>query len=343
MSSDSAPETPPITFGEIFSRFRGWVAAQPLAAVLLAGCLGTLIYFYGFYEVFGRHVISVAQWSWEAWNPENNQEHAPVILPVAIFLIWYHRKELQQAKKQPSALGLAFVIAGVLAFVIGAWMLQPRLCIIALPLLIYGAVRYCWGAEVGRVFIFPCLFLLFMVPIGGVLQGTVTLQLLVSQAVKILSAIVGVEIQTEGTAIRALDGSFDFEIAEGCSGIRSLMAMTTLAALYVHFTQREIWKQLVIFAGSILFALIGNVGRVFTIILVARFISPKLAANAYHDHSAFIFFPIAVASMVAFSRLLNYERKPAPKDLELPPPGSPSPTSNSPETKRPVSTVSYDY
>jgi exosortase/archaeosortase family protein len=78
----------------------------------------------------------------------------------------------------------------------------------------------------------------------------------------------------------------NFEIAEGCSGIRSLMAMTTLTALYAHFTQTVLWKKLTLFGSSIIFAVVGNIGRIFTVILVAKFYDPEFASGLYHDYSA---------------------------------------------------------
>ena len=105
-----------------------------------------------------------------------------------------------------------------------------------------------------------------------------------------------------------MDKSFDFQIAEGCSGIRSLTAMAMLTAIYVHLTQKELWKKLVIFAFSIVFAIAGNVGRIFTVILVAKWINPTLAGGIYHEYSGYIFFPIALAAMLGLSKLLNLRR-----------------------------------
>lgn len=307
MPESPTPPAPPLEPGEALSRFGKWCGANVLSALLLAGCAAVLVYFYGFLYVFRNGEETPAMWTWRSWNPENNQEHSWFILPIAIWLIWHHREEIRRSRKEPSNAGFAWVLAGVLAFILAVRTLQPRMAIFALPLLLYGGVRFLWGRATGRVFIFPCLFLLFMVPVGGFVQGTVSLQLFVSWAVKGLSTLIGVRIETIGTTLRALDGSFNFDIAEGCSGIRSLMAMITLSALYVHFTQRETWKQWVIFAGSIVFALIGNVGRVFSVVVVARFISEKLAGGLYHDYSGFVFFPVAVGAMVGFAKLLNMD------------------------------------
>ena len=326
---------PPIEPEEAFVRFGKWCAARPLAAALLLGCVGAVVYFLGFVTAFRVGTRSAMHWASEAWNSENNQEHSWFILPIVAWLVWYHRDEIQRARKAPSNAGLVWVVAGVAAFLLAARTLQPRIAIFALPLLTYGGVRFLWGRATARVFVFPCLFMLFMVPVGGFVQGTVSLQLFVSSSVKMLSSLIGVQVATDGTGIRALDGTFNFDIAEGCSGIRSLMAMITLSALYVHFTQRAAWKQWVIFASSIVFALIGNIGRVFSVVVVAKFINEKLAGGLYHDWSGFVFFPIAVGAMVGFAKLLNLDwRKAAAEAVKPEAPRS---------AKKADGPVSYDY
>ena len=328
---------PPSSPDSLPARERVWVSISAAEAALLAGCAGVLLYFFAWFKIFTNGSQTTWEWARAAWNPENNQEHAILVLPIAIGLVIYRWRELLAAPKQPSNAGLAYVAMGIGMFLLGVRCLQPRFAIFALPLLIYGGARFLWGRAVGRILIFPCLLLLFMIPLGGFVQGTVSLQLLVSTSVKILSSLIGVKIQAIGTKLIAMDGSFDFEIAEGCSGIRSLMAMTMLSALYVHFTQRQTWKQAVIFCGSVVFALIGNIGRVFTVILFARFISPRIAGGIYHDYSGFIFFPFAVLAMVGFGGLLNHDWGAGAQDVV-----KPAVRENRAEKKN-VSSISYDY
>ena len=92
-----------------------------------------------------------------------------------------------------------------------------------------------------------------------------------------------------------------------------------------------------IFAGSLIFAVIGNIGRIFTVILVAKFISPELAGGLYHDYSGFIFFPIAVSAMVGFSNLLNMDWQ---KFMATSPRPEPRPDAKSGKVDSPIS---YDY
>jgi exosortase len=244
---------------------------------------------------------------------------------------------------------MAFVVAGILLFVMGVRCIQARLAILSLPLLTYGMAEYLGGRAFARSFIFPCLLMLFMVPIGGIIQGTVTLQLLASKTVGALCGLLGIHVQIIGTNI-VVDGN-SFEVAGGCSGIRSLMAMTLLSALYVFFAISGPWRKWTVFAGSIVFALIGNVGRLFTVVLVAKWWDPKIAGGLYHDYSGFIFFPVAVLAMVSFGNLISrdwsstgselskklLERETAPKDHE------PKPDDSADDERKPAGPISYDY
>ena len=303
MSSTPLSPATPLTFSGACTRLLQWLRAQPLQAALLAACLGTLVWFYAFVPIWVNGTESTLRWSWKAWNGE--QLHGRLVGLISIFLLWYHRGRLLAARKEGSSLGLLFLVLGVLFFLAGSRSLQPRLALLALPFLFYGAALFVWGREVARIVLFPCVFLLFMIPVAALEQATFWLQFVITHAIGVLSDLIGIKIAAVGTTLRATDGSFNFEIAEGCSGVRSLTAMSMLTAVYVHLTQDRLWKKVVIFAASLLFSIVGNIGRLFTIILVAKFINADLAGGIYHDYSGFIFFPVAVLAMTSFSRLVN--------------------------------------
>jgi len=295
-----------------FQRIAESVRREPLSALLLATILATFVYFFGFAPLFIRGIFvsgtgSIADWAWQAWTsgPAGNQEHSRLVPLISLGLVWYHRKEIKNAIKLGSNSGLIFVALGTVLFLLAARCLQPRLALGSLPFLIYGAVLYLWGKQVARIILFPCAFLIFLIPFGAIEQATFRLQFVITGAIGFLSNLVGIQIDAVGTTLTAVNGEFNFQIAEGCSGVRSLTAMTMLTAIYVHLTQDKLWKKLGILAFSILFAIVGNIGRLFTVILVAKFIDPKLASGIYHDYSGYVFFPIALLAMLGFSKLIN--------------------------------------
>lgn len=312
--SPSSPQTP-ITFSDAVAAFGRWCVHRPWDATLLFGLLGTLVYYFGFYGyAMGGH-MPTAQWAAEAWNEGNDLEHGFLIFPAAVVVAWMHREEIAALPKRGSWVGIFMVLAGVLAFLVGIWTVQPRIAMVSLPVLIYGGVWFLWGWRVARKIAFPCALLLFMVPIGFILNHTEPLQRLVANVVHKMCTMLpffDLGIERDGVTLRGLglDGKYLCEVAGGCSGIRSLMAMSLLSAVYVHFTQKELWKKVLIFAFALPFAVVGNIVRVFTIVLFAHFISVSIGTGPYHDISGFLVtIPIALWAMVQFGNLLNRDWK----------------------------------
>jgi exosortase len=295
-----------------FDSVNNFVRREPVTALLVATIVATFVFFFGFAPLFIKGTFvngtaSIAAWAWQAWTsgPAGNQEHSRLVPIIFLGLILYHRKEIAAAPKEGSNGGLFFVGAGICLFLLGARCLQPRMALGSLPFLIYGGVVYLWGKQVARIVIFPCAFLIFLIPFGAIEQATFRLQFVITSAIGFLSRLVALHIEAVGTTLTATDGRFNFVIAEGCSGIRSLTAMAMITSIYVHLTQDRVWKKVVVFAFSVVFAIVGNIGRLFSVVLVAKFIDPKLAAGIYHDYSGYFFFPIALLAMVGFSKLIN--------------------------------------
>ena len=100
-------------------------------------------------------------------------------------------------------------------------------------------------------------------------------------------------------------GGFSFDVADPCSGIKSLLAMTALTAVYAYFTQKTWWKKWLLFLSSIPLAIVGNVARITTVSFVAEAFGEKLALGLYHDYSGYVVFSVAIGLMIGLGSLLN--------------------------------------
>lgn len=299
MQSESI--APPAANGWNFSSLR----AHPLATFLGFAVLAILIYFFGFVPLFSGARLSTFRWAWEAWNPETNYEHAKLIPFITAFLIWYDRDRLRAAPLGSSRWGWLFIGIGLFLYFAAARTLQARLALTALPFLLFGIVFYLWGPKVARVLLFPIAFLLFMVPLNFLEQATSNLQFIETGAATAICNFIGIHVYSLGTTINATNESFHFQIDEGCSGIRSLMAISMLSAIYGHLTQDRLWKKLLIFAAAIVFAIIGNAGRLVSIMVVARLFGQQIAGGPFHAISGYLSFPFAIAAMLLFGKLIN--------------------------------------
>jgi exosortase len=276
---------------------------SPLVTVLLLTISATFVGFFCILKLYAGE--SIMLWAWNHWLPNLNQEHGKLVIPISALLVWFHRKKLKEAPKAGSNWGLAFIAAGFLLVLLGTRAQQPRITMLAIPLLLFGMVLFLWGVQVARILAFPIGFLVFMIPVGALQQTSFRLQFLITGVVQALSALVGIKIEAVGTTLRAVNGTWGFDIAEGCSGIRSLVAIIMLTAVYTHIFESVWWKKLVLLAFSIVFAVIANVGRIFTIILIAKAGHPELAGGIYHEYSGFISFPVALGAMLFCHKLLN--------------------------------------
>jgi exosortase len=120
------------------------------------------------------------------------------------------------------------------------------------------------------------------------------------------------DLVRQGNTITILSGSGEssMDIAEGCSGIRSLMALTMIAAVFAHYTQKSLWKKAVLFGSSLPLAIIGNFGRIFTILVIAQMGFADFAMKTFHDWAGLLFFfPIALSGLYLIDYLLNIRER----------------------------------
>jgi exosortase len=288
-----------------------WSRQNPFSAFLVVATLGTIVYFFGFLPLYANRTQPIWTWAWGRFRPQYNQEHSKLIPLIVLLLLWYHRDEIRKAPKQGSNLGLIFLALGIFFYVVGARALQARVAIFGFPFLAFGAVLFLWGKQVARILLFPIALLFFMIPLGAIEQTTFRLQFISIGMVKALSHLFGIGIYSVGTALHPVSGDWGgFDIAEGCSGIRSLIAIIMITALYVHICERKLWKKITILSFSIVFAIIANAGRLFTIIVLAQLGFAKFAGGIYHDWSTYLLsFPFALLSMLGLAKLLNVNFK----------------------------------
>ena len=325
-----------------------WMRANPAAAALLGALVVTVAVFYAAVPLFfmpnPARSITAFQWIWAAWNPETHYEHGPMVPAIILFLIWNALPKLRGVAPQPSLLGLAPLVFGVLLYLLAARALQPRFAWAGLPFILFGGVTYAAGWRWTRTLLFPIACVFFLIPMPGIDQATVKLQVLATQFATSVCNFIGIKMQAVGTAMVAKDESFQFQVIGDCSGINSLMAITLMTAVFAHLTQDRLWKKLVLFAASAPVAIIGNIARLTSIMIVAKCFGQSIAGGWWHEVSAYVVsFPFAFGSLCLIHKALNWhETFQGPgSGGERRPPSSPSSPPAAPGSGMKV--PSYDY
>lgn len=275
----------------------------------LYACLGVLsLIFYVVIPIYPTLPdIGLVDWISGTWDNETDFIHGWAVPFLFIAFCFYAHKQAKQEVGKPSTFALVPVILGILFYLAAMRTMQPRLAFVGLPFVIVGSYAFVQGWHRAKHMLFPAFFLYFAIPVPGIQQATNVLQLFVTKACYSSGLFFGMEIALSGNEIYSTSNSWSaFDIAEGCSGIRSIMALVMFSAIYAYYTQDKLWKKAFLFAMSLPLAMISNYVRVFSILVLAELGFENFAAGFYHDWAVFLFFfPVALAGLFLTDRLLN--------------------------------------
>ena len=256
--------------------------------------------------LFGYHLL-LLQHAPSVFNDALEDMSFGWYVPVfSLYVVWSERKKILESVGDPSARGLLLILPFAFAGFLGARGTQVRLEIVGFAGMLLALVWSMFGTKTMRQVLFPVAFLLFCLPLHTYLDlVTIHLRLLaVSIATETLQGC-GVELVRQGTMMASPTGAFASDIAEPCSGMRSLFAMMALTAGYAYFTQPTWLRRGLLFALAIPIAVLGNVARILSIVAIAATCSSDFATGFYHDYSGYIVFLVAVFLMVVTGGLIT--------------------------------------
>ena len=268
----------------------GWRNWWPTALLVV---LISLVY----WSVLGR---LAAQW----WQ-DPNFSHGFFVPAFALFLVWEQRKRLAALPSRPSWTGL-FVMAGSLTMlvvgVLGAELFLSRSSLVFLTggviLLFHGWPRF-------RALLFPWTVLFFMIPIPTIVFSQVTfpLQLVASELASSVLAAVGVPVLREGNVIKI--PAMSLEIAQACSGIRSLLSLGTLAVIYGYFAEKSSVARGLIALSALPIAVLANALRIVGTGLLVQYWDPDKGEGFFHTFSGWIIFVFALMMLYVLHKMVR--------------------------------------
>jgi exosortase len=267
----------------------GW---KPIAGFLvLAACSGYLY----------QHVIAKLV---HDWYTDDNYSHGFLIVPIALYFVWERRARLKEAVRQPSSWGLAIVLvsmAMLLAGILGSELFLTRFSILGT---LTGAILFLYGWNYLKIILFPIAFLLLMIPIPAIIFNQIAfpLQLLASRFGEIALVACSIPVLREGNVIQLANTSL--EVAEACSGIRSLVSLLTLGIVYGYFTDSRTWVRILLAIGTIPIAIAANGVRVAGTGIAAHYYGAEAAQGFFHSFSGWIIFIAAFIMMFLLYRII---------------------------------------
>jgi exosortase len=240
----------------------------------------------------------------DAWWTDGNYSHGYLIVPIAAYLAWERRKEFAAAPDRPSALGLVVVggsILVLLAGILGSELFLTRISIVGT---VAGTMLFMCGWARTRVMVFPIAFLLLMIPLPAIIFNQIAfpLQLFASRVGEYAISSVDIPVLREGNVL--ILANTTLEVAEACSGIRSLISLLTLGILFGYFADSRSWVRMAIALSTIPVAIIANGARVAGTGIAAQRFGPAAAEGFFHEFSGWVVFMVAFLLMFALQRVI---------------------------------------
>lgn len=238
------------------------------------------------------------------WWHDPNFSHGFFVPLFSAFVIWQERHRLTEISLQPSWSGLGIMVLALLVLVVGQMGAEIFLARFSMLLLLAGLIILFLGWSFLRALFFPLAFLVLMVPIPSIVFNQITfpLQLLASRVAAGLLALLGVPVLREGNVI--ILPSMPLEVADACSGIRSLMSLGTLAIIYGYLMDRRIIVRVVLAVASVPIAVAANSLRIVGTGLLVQYWDPEKAEGFFHAGWGWIIFVISLAALYLLHRLL---------------------------------------
>jgi exosortase len=259
--------------------------------------LGVLIGFL-YYDILARLATD--------WWIDPNFSHGFLVPVFSGFVVWQDRKQLAALPQKPSWFGLAVIAGALVVLIVGVLGAEFFLSRSSLVLLIGGLVICFLGWGHFRAILFPLAFLFFMIPIPVIVFNQIAfpLQFLAARLGSSLLDLFGVPVLREGNVIQL--PTMALEVAQACSGIRSLMSLGALAVIYGYFLETRNFRRVILALAAIPIAIVANGLRVMGTGMLGYYWDPDKAEGFFHTFSGWVIFIISLALLFSFHAMLRW-------------------------------------
>jgi exosortase len=239
------------------------------------------------------------------WGTDPTYSHGFLVPPIALFLVWQERDRLRGASPRRSSLGLVLIAVSLALYVLGSLGAELFVARVSLIGVLAGTVLYVFGWNHLRLVAFPLAFLVFMIPLPAIVfdRATVSLQLVASRMGEDLIRAADIPVLRDGNILTL--PAITLEVNDACSGIRSLMALLSVAALVGYFSNGAWWKRALLAFAALPVAIGLNGVRIAVTGLAATQFGPAAASGLIHEASGWLVFVVAVGVVWALQKTLG--------------------------------------
>lgn len=244
------------------------------------------------------------------WNSEE-QAHGPIVLVVALFLIWQKRDifltDISAPSKLNTVFGWGLLAIGLLAYALGRSQDILLFEVASQVPVILGALLITLGMRSAKALWFALFFLLFMIPLPGFVVDAVTgpLKQYISVIAEHVLYNLGYPIARSGVMLTV--GQYQLLVADACSGLHSMFSLSAMGLLYLYLMQHNsVTRNLIIMVAILPIAFVANIIRVMVLVLVTYYMGDEAGQGFMHGFAGIMLFVTGLLFLFALDGVLGF-------------------------------------
>lgn len=262
-----------------------------------------------FFVVMGAVYFDIVSYMVDIWSVDDNYSHGFLVPFVSGYFFWISKEKILATEVKPATWGLLVVVLGVLQLLAGSMVTEYFTQRTSMIVITAGTVIYSMGWQAFMAMRLPLLYLFLMVPIPAIVYDTMTMPLKLFVAKLSVKGLIvlGYPVMREGNII--VLPNVTLEVADACSGLRSLMSLIALSVAFAYLFQKKAWKRWLLIFSALPVAVFTNVMRVFVTGVLAKHYGRAAAEGFFHEFAGFAVFFVAMAIMALLAALLKIGEK----------------------------------
>ncbi len=241
------------------------------------------------------------------WSSDPNVSYGFFVPLLTGYVVWQERDRLRRLTPAPNNFGIVLMAIGAALLCMGPPGLNTFAFATRIAFLfsVAGAILFLRGFATCRALIYPLFLMLLMIPLPGFILERITfpLQMIASQMAEKGLDLIGYSVLREGNILR-LPGA-TLSVAEACSGLRSLLALTFLGQAYVCMLDGRRWMRWAMALVVIPVAVFANAVRIIASAVAVSY-RPEWIEGIYHESTGWIVFVIAFLCIAVLHSLFNH-------------------------------------
>jgi exosortase B len=233
------------------------------------------------------------------WGTDQ-QGHGPLVLAISLWLLWRKGPELLTLNSQPArAAGWGCFAFAMLLYLFGRTQGIQMFEVGSLIWLVVAALLLYRGGAALKAVWFPLFFMLFMVPLPGVVVDTLTqpMKLAVSTVAETILYAAGYPIARTGVILQV--GPYQLLVADACAGLNTLLTLEALGLLYLNLVRHESALRNVALAILIIpISFCANVIRVIALTLITYHFGDEAGQGFLHGFAGMVLFMAALMLII---------------------------------------------